>query len=202
MLKRIVIFIIIVLMVGINIDELPKEFEETKDASEVDSESTLSDDDAIKLGIILYSDKWLIDEKVNEETGRKDRLAILTSSDKLFFNEPYNGGSTLSLNIRNLNNKLEIYLIIYKGEFETEEGDVEFKFENNRTLACKITRAENDYDRIFLSNEDSLVDLIKTSKSFVVEAPFYGEGRKRCKFKWEFDEEEPMVIDGELLVDL
>ena len=203
MLKRIVIFIIIVLIVGIIIDELPKNVDLAKRTSKNTNDSVLEADYDMRTLDSLNADKWVFDEKVNEETGRKDRLAILTSSDKLFFNEPYNGGSTLSLNIRNLNDKLEIYLIVFKGEFGTEEGDVKFEFDNNWTLTSKIIRAENNDDRIFLSNQDSIIDLIKKSKSFVVEAPFYKEGRKRCKFKWEFDEEEARIdIDNELLVNL
>ena len=64
-------------------------------------------------------ENWEYSQKVDKMDNKTTYYAECISTDVLQFEFPYNGGSTVTLVIRNMNNKNEILLTIDKGQFLT-----------------------------------------------------------------------------------
>lgn len=145
--------------------------------NDTDSENVIDSMEVANAG------KWIYNQRNNSNTGEPDRLAFVVSGQKLYFRKHYEGGSTLSLNIRCVNGKTDAYLMIHKGEFELEDQPVRFRFGSGKPLEFRMRRSEEGYHMVYLEHPEAVIKELQNSTTFEVDAPFYLEGRMKCAFK-------------------
>jgi hypothetical protein len=139
---------------------------------------------------VANAGKWIYDQRTNPNTGETDRLAFVVSGQKLYFKKHFEGGSTLSLNIRRMEGKTEAYLMIHKGEFELDDQPVRILFGNGKPLEFRMRRSGEGYHMVYLERPEAVINELQKNTAFEVDAPFYLEGRKKCafqtdQFSWE-----------------
>lgn len=132
---------------------------------------------------VANAGKWIFDQRTNANTGEPDRLAFVVSGQKLYFRKHYEGGSTLSMNIRCVNGKTDAYLMIHKGEFELEDQPLRIRFGSGEPLEFRMRRSEEGYHMVYLERPEAVIKELLNSSTFEVDAPFYLEGRMKCVFQ-------------------
>jgi RNA polymerase subunit RPABC4/transcription elongation factor Spt4 len=131
---------------------------------------------------------WVYKKNKDEMRGIESRFATNVSTNQVEFDFPYNGGSNLTLTVRETGNEKDILIGISKGQFICGINDCEFafKFDDGAVESITMTRPENyASDIMFVSydkTEDKIIEKLKTSKKLIIEAPFYQEGRKQFTF--------------------
>lgn len=131
---------------------------------------------------------WVYKKNNDEMRGVESRFATNISTNEVEFDFPYNGGSNLTLTVRETGNEKDILIGISKGQFICGINDCEFafKFDDGAVESITMTRPENyASDIMFVAydkTEDKIINKLKTSKKLIIEAPFYQEGRKQFTF--------------------
>lgn len=134
------------------------------------------------------SNKWYYNEDVDKMTSKKNHFATLVSENSLNFDFPYNGGSYGKLLVRKKDGSTNIMLSISKGQFMTGIEGVRVRLRFDQEPAFSVTGSQSsDYssDLLFLSSESKIINKLKKSKSLIVEAEFYNEGRRTLDFNIE-----------------
>ncbi|MBN1325875.1 hypothetical protein JW977_02760 [Candidatus Falkowbacteria bacterium] len=133
-------------------------------------------------------ENWKYGENVDKMTSEKIYYAYTTSTNRIDFDFPYNGGSNFQLLVRNGGKKNEILLSVSKGQFMTSIGysDVRVKFDDNKPIVINYSSpSDGSYDTIFLKQSDTLISELKKSKKVIVEAEFFDEGNQLIEFNVE-----------------
>ena len=131
---------------------------------------------------------WVYKKNKDEMRGIESRFATNVSTNQVEFDFPYNGGSNLTLTVRETGNEKDILIGISKGQFICGINDCKFafKFDDGAVESITMTHPENyASDIMFVSydkTEDKIIEKLKTSKKLIIEAPFYQEGRKQFTF--------------------
>lgn len=111
--------------------------------------------------------------------------AYVEANEKLYFDFPYKGGSTLTLMLREKNNETDIILRVSKGQFipSVTGGFVTVRFGKDKAKKYP-TSMSSDYssDVIFINNEREFVKNLKSHETVVIETEFYQEGLKQIEF--------------------
>lgn len=131
--------------------------------------------------------KWneisYIDEMTDTETVRKS----LTSDNEHEFEFPYNGGSSLTINVRNMKNSTDVYLSLDNGQIIGNEFDgsnyVNIRFDDNKPQKFYfVGSADYSTDVVFLKKAKTFIDNAKTAKTIRIELPVFQEGRPLYTF--------------------
>lgn len=119
------------------------------------------------------------------------KFASIKSSNEVFFEFPYDGGSSLSLVLRKkTNHPSEIMFAISKGQYSCDNIStncyVSFKFDENKIQKIALASA-SDYssDVLFIEDQrdiDQFINQLHKSKNLIIELPFYQAGSKQFKF--------------------
>lgn len=137
----------------------------------------------------LKKENWNYSEGEDKMEGTKQFFASCISINEIEFEFPYNGGSSLSIIIRNLGNKNEALLTISKGQFMTSVVDSEsfkVKFDDEKSTTFYFNSAsDGSSDVVFITNSKSFLNKIKQSKKVMIEVPFFNEGSKVFEFNVE-----------------
>jgi hypothetical protein len=138
--------------------------------------------------------KWTYSENTDKMEGTKQYFASITSTNKIDFEFPYEGGSTFDIIVRNKGVENEVLLIVSKGQFMTSiSGDetLKVKFDDNKPENYIYNSASDaSMDVVFIDNSKKFIDNLKKSKKLMIEANFYNAGKKVIEFniegfKWE-----------------
>lgn len=115
-------------------------------------------------------------------------LADCTAIDPVDLQAPYDGGSVVTLTIRNgfKHHKNEVVVSIDKGQFMPSlEGDqsIEVKFDNEKPQSFSYNDAADGSDNvIFLNNAAQFIKKIKDATHVIIEAEFFENGSKQIEF--------------------
>lgn len=197
-----IIFVGIPLVVGI-IQALFSSEEETKTENKTVSEENISADNLINDSIQHVQDSieslsksfWSKLSLTDDLTKKKIHIAYLESEDKAYFDFPYNGGSTLTLTLRNHpQHGKDVYLEISKGQFlnSVNGTDIKVRFDDGQVMTFNAKRSKTqESNTIFIKNYSKFVSALKKSKTCIIQAPFFHEGNRTFNFKtqnldWEY----------------
>ncbi|MDR2224081.1 MAG: hypothetical protein LBE34_15300 [Flavobacteriaceae bacterium] len=153
-----------------------------KEKSTTDTETTSGKEDEPK-------SKWSYGQEDDKMEGTTNYFATLESTNKPKFKFPYNGGATLSLTVRNMEGKNDVYLYLDKGQIPISiynSESIKFKFDDGKAINysySSATGAMNSY--AFFSKNKELITKIKAAKKIMIEVPVFDEG----KVVFEFDAE-------------
>lgn len=127
---------------------------------------------------------WVYSESVDEMRGTTTYTAITTSRNNVHLDSPYDGGTDLSIVIRNsdeLGN--ELLLVTNNGQLWCEYSNCSMtvKFDEGSIEEYAISRATGgSSDVMFLSNsENDFISKLKASKQTMIEVGFFNNGNKQ-----------------------
>lgn len=130
---------------------------------------------------------WEYKESADKMRGSVDRFASIDSKNTVDFDFPYNGGSLLSLIIRDTaKDGLDILLQVSKGQFLCSYSGcfAVFKFDDGAMEKVPLVQADGgSSDVLFLvGDKKRLIKKIKNSKALMVEVEFYQSGARQFEF--------------------
>lgn len=130
---------------------------------------------------------WEYKEYADKMRGSVDRFASIESKNTVYFDFPYNGGSLLSLIIRDTAKDGEdIILQISKGQFLCSYSGCSavFKFDDGAMDKVPLVQADGgSADVLFLSGDkEEIIKKIKKSKILLIEVEFYQSGARQFEF--------------------
>lgn len=131
-------------------------------------------------------DNWQYYEKKDEMSEKTLYLASCISTNTHDFDFPYKGGSYLSLNVRNMDGKNDVFLQISKGQVMSSYSSneyVRFKFDGGEPVTYYFnSSSDGDHTYAFLVQANSLIKKIKGAKEIKIDIPIYKEGRPVFNF--------------------
>lgn len=158
-------------------------------SSDPENESQSSEASTSVESINVSKETWRYSEGEDEMTGDKRYFAVTTSTNKINFEFPYDGGSTFKLTVRNMDNKNEVLLSVDKGQFITNVMDnqhLRVKFDDGQPTEYSYNSpADGSSDLIFLSPSKKFIEKVKSSTKLMIEAPFFDQGRQVIYFDVE-----------------
>ena len=163
--------------------------EESKDNKTNNSETSTGAKDEEKPKV-----NWTSEETEDKMSGEKRYFNYTTSTNKIEFDVPYEGGSTFTQLVRNMGKANEILLTVSKGQFIPSimnNRTVRVKFDNEKPLNYTYSSAnDGSLTTIFLGNAQQFINKLKKAKKLMIEAPFYNAGMQIIYFdvegfKWE-----------------
>ena len=130
--------------------------------------------------------KWEYNESVDEMSEKTTFFATLTSDNEVNFDFPYDGGSSLSITVRqDPKYGKDVYFRISKGQFSNSyNGSVSVKFDNGSIEKYNCSGSSDaDTGILFLNgNVSSFIKKLKTAKQIKVQASFFQEGDRTFTF--------------------
>lgn len=128
---------------------------------------------------------WHYRDEVDKMTSDTIFSAYVEATEKLNFDFPYDGGSTVVLSIRKKDNNTDVILRVSKGQFipNVTGGSVRVRFDKDQATKYP-TSMSSDYssDVLFIGNEREFVNNLKTHDAMIIEAEFYQEGLVPIEF--------------------
>lgn len=137
-----------------------------------------------KLPSIPHLPSWEYSRHMDEMTSKMEYHASIESTDVLYFDFPYDGGSKVTINIVFDGSPL-VYLTVDKGQFPVSIGGDEtlkVKFDNEVFTYSFSNSGDHSLDNIFINNVSSFINRLKKSTSLVIETSFYSEGVRTIHF--------------------
>lgn len=134
--------------------------------------------------------KWRYNEDTDQMRNTKSYWAMLASENSVDFDFPYNGGSTLKMELRkSAKYGNDIYFTISKGQFSCgyDGCRATIKFDNGKPQKISLVEAgDADMTTLFLAGKaGNLAAKIKKSKTMMIELNFYQEGSRQFLFHTE-----------------
>lgn len=136
------------------------------------------------------SSAWEYSETIDEMTDKKSYLAYVESENSVNFDFPYDGGSTLSLCLRDdPQYGKDVYIKISKGQFNSNviSGQtIKVRFDQDEPYDVRCN-GSSDYsmDVLFLDGYKKLVERLKTAKTMKISVEFFNEGTRTFTFNVE-----------------
>lgn len=127
---------------------------------------------------------WHSRESTDEMSGKTRFFNSTFSTNKLYFDFPYNGGSSFTLTVRNMNGRNEVLLSTEKGQFMSSYShNVRLKFDENSPITVGYEEpSDASSGLIFLEASSKIIANLKKGKKLKIEAPFYQEGSQIIEF--------------------
>lgn len=156
---------------------------------EVTRINTLAKETASKT-IDSLNHEWSIHENTDEMTDKTTKLASIMSHNTVNFDFPYNGGSRLSMHIREKENNVDVYFTINNGQFVCNEymgtDEIVMRFGNEDAITYKTCEsATGDSNYLFIrytKDAKQIINKCKIAKEIKVKAPFFQEGSRVFTF--------------------
>jgi hypothetical protein len=139
-------------------------------------------------------ENWEYSESEDKMDGKKFVFASSKSTNKVELKFPYDGGTTMEVNLRNDGKENEVILTLDKGSFMASVGgsqSVKVKFDDQAATEFSYgSSADGDTKMAFLNNSQSFIKKIKASKKVMIEVTFFQQGSQIFEFnteglKWE-----------------
>lgn len=177
------VFTFVIAMCGVG-DEL-----EGSSATEAEQSVSTPKDDVVK---------WEVRESVDEMTDSKNVWKSLVSENEVEFSFPYDGGSSLKVEVRYMKKYgNDVLLTISKGQLLSNDFNgnnfVTVRFDDDEAQKF-YTSSPSDHssDCLFLKNPGKFIKRAKTAKSIKIQVPVFQEGNPMFTFKvdepltWEY----------------
>jgi len=137
--------------------------------------------------------QWKYTSTYDKMSADSSFFATAQSKDLIYLDFPYDGGSSLSLTIRLSDNKLNAYIRISKGQFNSlyRTDYVNVKVDDQEARRYKVLKSnDNSSDLLFIENEKAFLKAIKGSSTLLIEPTFYSHGShvfefNMSNFKWQ-----------------
>ena len=131
--------------------------------------------------------KWDYSQMTDAMRGTMMRFASVTSENSLYFDFPYSGGATGTLQLRyRPDDGVAVMLEVSKGQFMCGgfgDGDVSAKFDDGPVEHYSCAEASDGSTNIlFIRGEKRFVNHLRKSKMVVIEAEFFQAGRQQLVF--------------------
>ncbi|OJJ22502.1 hypothetical protein BKI52_07425 [marine bacterium AO1-C] len=132
---------------------------------------------------------WTNEETEDKMSGQKRFFTYTTSTNKIEFDFPYQGGSTFTLLVRNMGKGNDVALSVSKGQFMPSimnERVVRVKFDDEQPSNYAYAGTDDGSSTtIFLVNARQFINKLKKAKKLMIEAPFYDAGMQIIYFDVE-----------------
>ena len=179
----ITILILLVAFIGYRFYDNRRAIESIDQIDKLAKEAALKAVDSLKM-------RWSIRETKDEMTDRNTKIASAISQNTVNFDFPYEGGSTLSMYIREKDSKIDVYFIISQGQFVCNEysgtDEIVMRFDEDEAITYKTSEsATGDSKYLFIrydKDAKQILNKCRTSKMIRVKAPFYQEGSRVFTF--------------------
>lgn len=140
---------------------------------------------------------WAVSSPVDEMTDKPYVFASVTSINEVDFDFPYDGGSVLTMNIREKDNESDVFFRISKGQFVCSEYSgtdiITMRFDDEAPQKFKASESStNDSKYLFVarsSDAKKIIQRCKTAKAIKVKLNFFSEGSRI----FNFEVEEPLA---------
>ncbi len=153
--------------------------EELKKKLELDEENIRKDKEQE-----LLLQKWDYNTRTDEMTDKKIHWASCKSKNTEYLKFPYEGGTKLTLTIRSMKGKNEIYVTVNKGQLQTYDKYASIRLDDGKdTSYSLIGSSDGDSKLAFIYAGNSLISKIKKSSVIKIQLPFYGNGRRTFIFE-------------------
>lgn len=127
--------------------------------------------------------------KETNPMGDEQKFYSVSSTDLVYLDFPYEGGSSGTITIRKKNGRIDaIMFLISQGQIHTEvEGNYfRIRFDEEKPVNWSMSEsATGSSDIMFFDNETALLNKIKKSKKVTLEVPFYNNGNQHFVFNTE-----------------
>ena len=127
---------------------------------------------------------WQYQQTVEPSTGTTYK-ASLNAANLLQLAYPYEGGSTVTLTIRNRGGNTNAYLSVSKGMFAPsfQGGKALIRFDEGRSVTYSLTAAANGRGNLlFIDDEKRLIQQIRTSRTMAVQIKMVGQNLNEMRF--------------------
>ena len=128
---------------------------------------------------------WNYSERIDKMDGRKSYYALTTSTNQLYFNSPYDGGSTFILALQKLPGEMcSVYLKVTKGQLlGSSNKKARIKIDDEKPFYVSVS-GTSDYQSniIFLHSTQKIIKNLLKAKKVIVEAEIYQEGMRQAEF--------------------
>jgi hypothetical protein len=129
--------------------------------------------------------RWSYDEGADQMRGTRWKTATVDALGKLDFAFPYNGGSTASIELRQMGKRQDVLLMVSKGQFmcHVDGCSIAVKFDDGPVT--QYSAAESDdgsNDHIFIEGTAGFTAKLKKATSVTIEAEFFQEGNRQMTF--------------------
>lgn len=156
------------------------------------SENSLIDSSAIITDTLMSAKhSWEYFDEQDKMTSEIKYYATIEANDLLYFDSPYDGGSTASFIVRHKDGYGNAFLKISKGQFIIHT-DTKFRirFDDEKPNRYSVSNPSDGSSDVVFFRYYQLIDKIKKHKKMIVEAEFYREGMRPIEFnieglKWE-----------------
>ena len=137
---------------------------------------------------------WHYSQSTDEMTDKKTYFAWIESEDKAYFDYPYEGGSTLTLTLRQHPQwGKNVYIEISKGQFNSTYGGetIKVRFDDKPAKTFSLNDpADHDHTLRFVSGYSTFLSELKKAKVMKIQASFFEGGSRIFTFKVQnFDED-------------
>lgn len=121
--------------------------------------------------------------------GEEQRFYSVSSTDRVYLDFPYDGGSLGTITIRKKNGRIDaIIFSISKGQIHTDYEGTYFRirFDEEKPVNWSMSESSTgSSDVMFFNNETALLNKIKKSRKITLEVPFYQNGSQHFVFNTE-----------------
>lgn len=132
----------------------------------------------------LLAQKWDYNTRTDEMTDKKIYWASCESKNTEYLEFPYEGGTKLTLTIRNMKGKNEIYITINKGQLQTYDKYASIRLDDGKATSYTLIGSDDgDSKFAFIYAGNSLISKIKKASVIKIQLPFYGNGRRTFTFE-------------------
>jgi hypothetical protein len=182
-------FILFVVLVNVCSDEpTPEELKAQKAATVDDDAKKAKAAPSVGADKPEVVDNWNYSEDKDEMTGKKTYFAMCYSENKVFFEFPYDGGSSFTLGVRKSPSGTDVYLSVSKGQFLTsyDGSSMRVKFDDEPPVTYTYNgTSDGSSDVIFIGSKSRFISKLRKAKRVSLEPEFYQAGKQIVKFNVE-----------------
>ncbi|MBD5254625.1 MAG: hypothetical protein HDS53_00910 [Barnesiella sp.] len=140
------------------------------------------------------SGNWQYREEIDEMTDKTSYYAKTVSTNSVDFGFPYEGGSTLSLTVRDSPQYGEdVFISVSKGQFNSHYNGttIKMRFDDADPFTVNCSEPSDlSSDILFLNGYSKIVGLLKKSSTMKISVEFFQEGTRTFTFdvkdfKWD-----------------
>jgi len=129
--------------------------------------------------------KWQYSEEIDKMTSAKNYFATIESNNTIDFEFPYDGGSTGSITVRNMEKTNDVLIGISKGQFNSHSDGITVKarFDDKKpmTFTC-LEPSSGSSETLFIENTKKFITQMKSAKKVIIQAEFYDSGPREMEF--------------------
>ena len=135
------------------------------------------------------SANWKYEQEEDKMTSKPAYYASVEANELLQLKFPYNGGTTVTIFLRNKGGKNEVMLQLSKGQFMANVvsgQDIMVRFDSLKAekFPC-VAPGDGSTTVLFISNEAKFLSKLKKAKKALIEAELFNEGNQVMEFNVE-----------------